>query len=116
MSKYLLDLSEWSKKEPARPKAPSRRVQKSPEPTPQAAQRREGKLPSGRFSLKDQVYLAKRLAYLITAGVSVVESLHILRDQASNKGQRAVLDKIAKDVASGQSLSRSFAKFPQLFG
>lgn len=77
---------------------------------------RGSKLRSARFSLKDQVYLAKRLSYLITAGVSVVESLHILRDQAETKVQKRVLEKIAGDVAAGQALSRSFAKFPNLFG
>ena len=45
------------------------------------------RLPQARFSLKDQVYLAKRLSYLITASVSIVESLHILRDQARAKEQ-----------------------------
>src|SRR3989344_3982007 len=85
-------------------------------PKPRSPGERAKSALSTRFTLKDQVYLAKRLAYLITAGVSVVESLHILRDQTAKKGQKQALNHIAKDVASGQALSRSFAKYPQLFG
>ena len=85
-------------------------------PKPRSRGERTKSALSTRFTLKDQVYLAKRLAYLITAGVSVVESLHILRDQTAKKGQKQALNHIAKDVASGQALSRSFAKYPQLFG
>src|SRR3989344_6049433 len=85
-------------------------------PKPRSRGERTKSALSTRFTLKDQVYLAKRLAYLITAGVSGVETLHILPDQAAGRGQKKVLDQIARDVSSGQALSRSFAKFPRLFG
>src|SRR3989344_4320620 len=85
-------------------------------PKPRSRGERTKSALSTRFTLKDQVYLAKRLAYLITAGVSVGESLHILRDQAAGGGQKKVLGPIARGVSSGQALSKSFAKFPKLFG
>jgi type II secretory pathway component PulF len=111
MNKFILDLSR-RKKAPRGEKKPRVREEKA---QPVGRPKRDAKLPSARFSLKDQVYLAKRLAYLITAGVSVVESLHILRDQ-SKGGQKKVLNKVASDVASGQALSKSLAKFPKIFG
>jgi type IV pilus assembly protein PilC len=70
---------------------------------------------SPRLSLKEQSLFAKRLAFLINAGVSIVEALHILRLQMVG-GAQLVLDQILKDVSSGLSLSRSFAKFPKVFG
>jgi type II secretory pathway component PulF len=68
-----------------------------------------------RLSLKEQSLFTKRLAFLINAGVSIVEALHILRAQMVGGGQ-LVLDQILKDVSSGLSLSRSFARFPKVFG
>jgi type II secretory pathway component PulF len=64
--------------------------------------------------MKEQALFTKRLAFLINAGVSIVEALQILREQMVGSAQ-AVLDRIVRDVSSGQSLSRSFAKFPTVF-
>ncbi len=68
-----------------------------------------------RFSLKEQVFFAKRLSFLISAGIPAVEGLHVLREQTSSKGQIRVLDHILQDLANGQSLAKSFAKFPKVF-
>ena len=68
-----------------------------------------------RLSLRDQVFFAKRLAFLINAGITLVEGLSIMREQG-RRGQRRVLDAILGDVMAGQSLSRSFGKFPKTFG
>jgi type IV pilus assembly protein PilC len=71
---------------------------------------------SGSFSLKDQTLLAKRLSFLMSANVPLVESLHVLREQTRSRGHGKMLDRIIADVSQGQSLSRSFAKFPKVFG
>ena len=68
-----------------------------------------------RFSIKDQVFFAKRLSFLIDAGVSLSEALHIMREQASGRAQTRMLSQVVDDVMSGQSLSRTFAKFPKVF-
>ncbi len=67
-----------------------------------------------RLSVQEQALFTKRLAFLINAGVSIVEALEILRAQMHGAAER-VLDCILRDVSSGQSLSRSFAKFPKVF-
>ena len=74
-----------------------------------------GSFVAPRFSLKDQVYFAKRLSFLITAGVPLVEGLSIMREQARGKGRITMLTRVVADVSSGQSLSRSFSKFPKVF-
>lgn len=68
-----------------------------------------------RLSLKDQTHFIKRFAFLIKAGIPVMECLHILRDQAASKSHTRVLEKIIDDTANGRALSKSFAKFPHLF-
>lgn len=72
-------------------------------------------LQESKFSLKDQVFFAKRLSFLINAGVTAVDGLHVLREQAVAKSHVRVLDLILIDVKNGQSLAKSFAKFPKMF-
>lgn len=59
---------------------------------------------------------AKRLSFLIKAGVPIVESLILLRTQTKSKGKARVLDAVIRDVSSGQHLSTSLGKFNRLFG
>lgn len=70
---------------------------------------------SGGFSLKAQTSFAKRLAFLMDAGVPVVEALHMLKEQAKIKSHISVLSVVVEDTASGQALSKSFGKFPKFF-
>lgn len=69
-----------------------------------------------RFSIKEQVLFAKRLAFLVRAGVPIVESLRILRSQIKSKKQQKIFDKIIHDVSSGQFLATSLGKFKNMFG
>jgi len=69
-----------------------------------------------RFSIKEQVLFAKRLAFLSKAGVSILESVTIIRNQTKNKRKRHILDTVVADVAAGQSLSKSLERYKQLFG
>jgi type II secretory pathway component PulF len=71
---------------------------------------------AGKLSLRDQTLLAKRLSFLMNANIPLLESLHVLREQTRSKGHGKMLDAIIGDVAQGQSLSRSFSKFPKVFG
>lgn len=69
-----------------------------------------------RFSIKEQVLFAKRLAFLSKAGVSILESITIIRNQTKSKRKRRILDTVVADVAAGQSLSKSLERYKQLFG
>ena len=68
-----------------------------------------------RMSLRDQTFFSKRLSFLISAGVPVVECLHILKDQARSRGHSIMLSRIIADASNGQSLAKSFGKFPKIF-
>ncbi len=71
---------------------------------------------SGSMSLKAQTSFAKRLAFLIDAGVPIVEALVILKEQARTRPHTELLTSIVNDTTSGQSLAKSFGKFPKFFG
>lgn len=69
-----------------------------------------------RFSLKEQVFFAKRLAYLINAGMPLLEALTVLHEQTGKRGHAKILEHVIRDVSNGQSLSRSLARYPGVFG
>lgn len=70
----------------------------------------------GRLSIKEQTFFAKRLAFLMKAGVSMLDSIHILREQTRSKRYIAILDVVINDIKGGQQLSKSLNKFPRAFG
>jgi type IV pilus assembly protein PilC len=71
---------------------------------------------SVRLSTADQTFFIKRLSFLIKAGIPMLESLHMIREQTRSKGHIKILDVIIQDVANGQNLSTSLTKFKKTFG
>jgi type II secretory pathway component PulF len=69
-----------------------------------------------RFSAKEQTLFAKRMSFLIKAGVPIVECLTLIRSQTKSKGKGKVYDAVIADVSSGQHLATSLGKFSRLFG
>jgi type II secretory pathway component PulF len=69
-----------------------------------------------RLSIKEQVHFAKRLAFLISAGVPVVDSLTLLKNQAKSNKQKNLYSEIITSVSSGHYLAHSLAKFEHQFG
>jgi type II secretory pathway component PulF len=69
-----------------------------------------------RFSTKDRVLFAKRLAFLMNAGVSMYESMQLLRSQFRGKRLHRIFDTITDDIGSGKSLARSLTPYQSLFG
>lgn len=69
-----------------------------------------------RLSTRDQAFFAKRLAFLISAGVPLLESLHMIREQSTSRRYSWILDGVIRDVSNGQSLSKSLARQKNIFG
>ena len=69
-----------------------------------------------RFSIKDQVYFAKRLSFLVHANVPVLDSLRILQRQTRSKAKVKMYDQIIEDISNGQFLAKSLGKFRKSFG
>ena len=67
------------------------------------------------MSVKEKVLFAKRLAFLIHSGTPILTSLKILQKQATSGGKAKILGQVIDDVANGQYLSPSLAKFGNVF-
>ncbi len=68
------------------------------------------------MNIKEQTHFAKRLAFLVSAGVPVLNSLHLLRKQTKAKRQGRMFDQVISDVANGKYLSASLGQFKHIFG
>lgn len=69
-----------------------------------------------RMSIKEQAFFAKRLSFLIKAGIPLMDALLMLREQTRSRNFIRILDKIVHDVSNGQFLSRSLGNFRYIFG
>jgi len=70
---------------------------------------------SDRFSVKQQAFFARRLAFLIGSGVPILESLQMLHAQTKSKSHKKILKLVIGDVANGQALSKSLSRFSNMF-
>jgi type II secretory pathway component PulF len=81
----------------------------------QRARKNIRKFLADRLSAKKQIFFAKRVAFLLNAGIPLLECLYILRDQTNSKRYKHILDVMIHDVSNGYTLSKSLAKFPHAF-
>lgn len=65
--------------------------------------------------LKDLAVMARQMATMISAGLSLIRTLTILAEQTENKELGRILGIVRSDVESGSPLSDSLAKHPQVF-
>lgn len=65
--------------------------------------------------LDDLVVFSRQLATMVESGITLVQSLHILGEQAENKVLSSVTMKVREDIESGSSLHEALAKHPKIF-
>ncbi|MGM0365599.1 MAG: type II secretion system F family protein [Actinomycetota bacterium] len=68
-----------------------------------------------RIKLRDLGVFTRQFSTLISSGMSLIESLEVLRQQTSNKKLAEVILNIRRSIESGLTLSESMAKYPQVF-
>ncbi len=66
-------------------------------------------------ALKDLAIMARQLATMIGAGLSLLRALAVLTDQAANKTLAKVLDRVRDEVEKGTALSAALAAHPEVF-
>ena len=77
---------------------------------------KEISLPGGnKVKLKDLAIMSRQFATMINSGLSLLRALSILAEQTESKGLAKTLAEVRNDVETGQSLSGSLAKHPQVF-
>ena len=65
---------------------------------------------------RDQfIMFLRQFSTLMRAGVTIVDSIHILSQQVESKALRKALSEIADELRKGNSLSASLAKYPKIF-
>lgn len=64
---------------------------------------------------RDFTLFLRQFSTLLRAGVTIIDSIHILHEQADHKGLKAMLAMIEEDLRTGQPLSSAIAKHPRVF-
>ncbi|MEJ5172761.1 MAG: type II secretion system F family protein [Hydrogenothermaceae bacterium] len=64
---------------------------------------------------RDLAIFSRQLGAMLGAGISIAAALEILAEQLPNKTMKSALVKVRDDVLSGNSLSKSMTKFPNVF-
>ena len=64
---------------------------------------------------EEVVIFTRQLATMIGAGIPMLESLEILREQAASRQFRMLLREVLEDVRSGQDLSTAFGRWDKVF-
>jgi type IV pilus assembly protein PilC len=82
-----------------------------------AGMKTEIKIPgfSDRVKLKDLAVMSRQFAVMINSGLSLLRALTILSEQSENKKLAQVIGEVRNDVETGQALSASLAKHPEVF-
>src|SRR6266403_417453 len=65
--------------------------------------------------LQDKVVFSRQFATMINAGVPIVQSLNILREQSESKKLKAVVADVSKQVEGGSTLANALASHPEVF-
>lgn len=69
----------------------------------------------GKVKLNDLSIFCRQFSTMIDAGVSLVRALDVLGEQTQNPKLKRILREIQTEVESGQTLSKSMAKYPKVF-
>ena len=69
-----------------------------------------------RVPLSEKMLFAKHLSIMIRSGMSILDSLWLLKKQAKTRSFKKILDQLIVDVDNGQFLSVSFEKYRSIFG
>lgn len=71
--------------------------------------------PGGKVKMADKVVFSRQFATMINAGVPVVQSLNILREQSSSKPMQAAVTDLAKRIEGGSTLAAALSEHPKIF-
>src|SRR5476651_1775021 len=69
----------------------------------------------GKVRFQDKVIFSRQFATMINAGVPIVQSLNILKQQSASKKLTSVVAQVAKQVEGGSTLANALAGHPDVF-
>ncbi len=68
------------------------------------------------FGITEQIQFSKRLAMILHSGMSLMQGLDMLGNQAATKSGKYIIQSLASTVEHGLSLSSGMQKFEKIFG
>lgn len=69
----------------------------------------------GYVSSSEKVMFSKGLSTMVSAGIPIVQAIHILEEQVQSKKLKRATAQIANDIEGGLSLSNALSKHPSIF-
>ncbi len=103
-----------SRAAPSQPK-PQRKLKPDDGDKPSLLQLEIGGSKPGVRKKEEIVIFTRQLATMIGAGIPMLESLEILKEQAASRNFRMLLNEVIEDVRSGQDLSTAFGRWEKVF-
>ncbi|MFO7445917.1 MAG: type II secretion system F family protein [Ignavibacteriaceae bacterium] len=67
------------------------------------------------ISTKELIDFNKTVSLMLLSKLSLIQSLDLYISQTKNDKLKNIVKRVVKDINSGQSLSKSFAKYPDIF-
>ena len=68
-----------------------------------------------KVPIHEVIVFTKKLETMIRAGLPILETIDMIKNQTEDKGLKWIIGDIHRSVESGTSLSDSFAKYPRIF-
>src|SRR5437762_4939871 len=68
-----------------------------------------------RSTTKDLVFFTRQIASMLTSGLTLMQSLVIMKDQMRNSGMSDTVQSIVLDVENGKTLSSAIEKYSTSF-
>lgn len=70
---------------------------------------------SQKITASDLVIFTRQLSSMLTAGLTLIKSLEILKEQLEKEAMIEIVDSIITDIEEGSTFSSAIAKYPQVF-
>ncbi len=70
---------------------------------------------SQKITSSDLVIFTRQLSSMLTAGLTLIKSLEILKEQLEKEAMIEIVDGIITDIEEGSTFSSAIAKYPQVF-
>ncbi len=68
-----------------------------------------------KISNKEFIEFNRVLSLLLVSKLSIIDSLQLIRQQTENEKFKEIIQRIIIDIKGGNSLSKSFSKYPDIF-
>jgi type IV pilus assembly protein PilC len=68
-----------------------------------------------KISFNDVVYMTRQFSIMLNAGLTLIDSLEILKKQTTKRVMKRMLEDIDKSLREGKNFSQALSKYPHLF-